>query len=228
MYRKIHLTASRWEVLGASWEWVQKQTLNMISRLLAIRCNRLPIMHRYLVLSTDSHSSSFVSLVSKDLRSKEEVKFSHHDHLEFVMHDFGKIITHVLTSRIVYDVIDIYLNDDEIKMDAFDLSVGKEEHFFALTDLEVCDVERESVGVESESELMLEKSGNIKCIIHKLVWAIMTFNDNLLRLNNLDENLGYLVSSSQGWLVEDLDNYHFLRDTLQFSVSHAEDVVDNR
>nr|GFC04287.1 hypothetical protein [Tanacetum cinerariifolium] len=48
------------------------------------------------------------------------------------------------------------------------------------------------------------------------------------RLNHLDENLGYLVSSSQGWLVEDLDNYHFLRDTLQFSVSHAEDVVDNR
>nr|GEW37560.1 hypothetical protein [Tanacetum cinerariifolium] len=58
--------------------------------------------------------------------------------------------------------------------------------------------------------------------------AIMTFNDNLLRLNHLDENLGYLVSSSQGWLVEDLDNYHFLRDTLQFSVSHAEDAVDNR
>nr|GFC20607.1 hypothetical protein [Tanacetum cinerariifolium] len=49
-----------------------------------------------------------------------------------------------------------------------------------------------------------------------------------VRLNNLDENLGYLVSNSQGWLVDDMDNYHFLRDTLQFSVSHAEDVVDNR
>nr|GEV65159.1 DNA-directed DNA polymerase [Tanacetum cinerariifolium] len=38
-----------------------------------------------------------------------------------------------------------------IQMDAFDPSVGKEEQLFALTDLEMCDVERENVGVESES-----------------------------------------------------------------------------
>ncbi|GKD88579.1 hypothetical protein Tco_1364086, partial [Tanacetum coccineum] len=41
----------------------------------------------------------------------EEVKFTHHAHLELVMHDFGKFITHVLTSRTEYNVVDIYLND---------------------------------------------------------------------------------------------------------------------
>nr|GEW63930.1 hypothetical protein [Tanacetum cinerariifolium] len=46
--------------------------------------------------------------------STEEVKFAHHAHLELVMHDFGKIITHVLTSRTEYDVIDISLNDDDV------------------------------------------------------------------------------------------------------------------
>nr|GEW61265.1 hypothetical protein [Tanacetum cinerariifolium] len=72
-----------------------------------------------------------------------------------------------------------------------------------------------------------------KSIVHtdhsalKYLFAKKDAKVRLRWLNNLDENLGYLVSSSQGWLVEDLDNYHFLRDTLQFSVSHAEDVVDN-
>nr|GEW12331.1 Gag-Pol polyprotein [Tanacetum cinerariifolium] len=61
----------------------------MVSGLLAVRNNKLPIMPRYLVLSTNSHSSSFVSLVSEDIGSKEEVKFTHHAHLELVMHDFG-------------------------------------------------------------------------------------------------------------------------------------------
>nr|GEX67332.1 hypothetical protein [Tanacetum cinerariifolium] len=46
------------------------------------------------------------------------------------------------------------------------------------------------------------------------IWML---SEELYMLNNLDENLGYLVSSSQEWLVEDLNNYHFLRDTLQFS-----------
>ncbi|GJT00060.1 zinc finger MYM-type protein 1-like protein [Tanacetum coccineum] len=50
----------------------------------------------------------------KFVESKEEVKFTHHAHLELVMHDFGKFITHVLTSRTEYDVINIYLNDDEV------------------------------------------------------------------------------------------------------------------
>nr|GEV38765.1 ribonuclease H-like domain-containing protein [Tanacetum cinerariifolium] len=46
-------------------------------------------------------------------KSKEEIKFTHHAHLELVMHDFGRFITHVLTSRAEYNVVDIYLNDDE-------------------------------------------------------------------------------------------------------------------
>ncbi|GKB27840.1 hypothetical protein Tco_0867241 [Tanacetum coccineum] len=37
MYRKIRLTATRLEVLGASWKQAQRQTLNMISGLLAVR-----------------------------------------------------------------------------------------------------------------------------------------------------------------------------------------------
>nr|GEX23434.1 hypothetical protein [Tanacetum cinerariifolium] len=37
MYQKIRLTASRREVLGASWKRAQRQTLNMISNLLAVR-----------------------------------------------------------------------------------------------------------------------------------------------------------------------------------------------
>nr|GFA50991.1 hypothetical protein [Tanacetum cinerariifolium] len=85
----------------------------MISGLLVVRYNKLPIIPQYLVLSTDSHSSSFVSLVSKDMESKDEVKFDHHAYFELVMHDLGKFITHVLTSRTEYDVIDIYWNDDE-------------------------------------------------------------------------------------------------------------------
>ena len=32
----------------------------------------------------------------------------------FIMHDFGKFITHFLTSRSKYNVINIYLNNDEI------------------------------------------------------------------------------------------------------------------
>ncbi|GJV15808.1 hypothetical protein Tco_1361131 [Tanacetum coccineum] len=47
----------------------------MISGLLAVRYSKLAIMPRYL----------------------EEVKFTHHAHLELVMHDFGKVITHVVT-----------------------------------------------------------------------------------------------------------------------------------
>ncbi|GJX03638.1 hypothetical protein Tco_0189554 [Tanacetum coccineum] len=37
MYRKIRLTASRWEVLGSFWKRAQRQTLNMILGLLAVR-----------------------------------------------------------------------------------------------------------------------------------------------------------------------------------------------
>ncbi|GJY21237.1 putative ribonuclease H-like domain-containing protein [Tanacetum coccineum] len=54
----------------------------MIAGLLVVRYYKLPIMPRYLVLSTDSHTSSFVSLVYKDM--EEEVKFTHHAHCELI------------------------------------------------------------------------------------------------------------------------------------------------
>nr|GEW71161.1 retrovirus-related Pol polyprotein from transposon TNT 1-94 [Tanacetum cinerariifolium] len=42
---------------------------------------------------------------------------------------------------------------------------------------------------------------------YKLDKDLFDSYDNLLELKILDEDLGYLVSSSSGWLVEDLDNY---------------------
>ncbi|GJU34157.1 hypothetical protein Tco_1182511 [Tanacetum coccineum] len=45
---------------------------------------------------------------------RKKLSSPHHAHLELVMHDIGKFITHVLTSQAEYNVIDINLNGDEI------------------------------------------------------------------------------------------------------------------
>nr|GEY76755.1 hypothetical protein [Tanacetum cinerariifolium] len=56
LYRLKQAPRAWREVLEASWKQAQRQTLNMISGLLAVRYNKLLIMPRYLVLSTDSYS----------------------------------------------------------------------------------------------------------------------------------------------------------------------------
>nr|GEY02889.1 reverse transcriptase domain-containing protein [Tanacetum cinerariifolium] len=95
------------------------------------------------------------------------------------------------------------------------IMMGSDECRFVLGVIErdgcvLCQCESDVCGRMVEVCRVFEKELEVRCL---RIWI---------------ENLGYLVSSSQGWLVEDWDNYHFLRDTLQFSVSHTEDVVDNR
>ncbi|GJX35735.1 hypothetical protein Tco_0247292 [Tanacetum coccineum] len=96
-------------ILGKAWYWRMKilgSVLSKKERMARPKENRVKVAEK-------EETTKFCGSL---MASKEEVKFTHHAHLELVMHDFGKFITHVLTSRTEYDVIDIYLNDDEVQM----------------------------------------------------------------------------------------------------------------
>ncbi|KAK2427508.1 hypothetical protein QL285_026082 [Trifolium repens] len=53
--------------------------------------------------------SAIFSLI--DLNPKEELQFTHHAHLKFILHQLGKILAQGGISRTKYYIFNIYLNN---------------------------------------------------------------------------------------------------------------------